>query len=56
MSEFKFVNKTGHSVALRDSLLNNLESGADNFSRKITSLVVEGKKDVLAVSTLSVFD
>ena len=49
VTEFKFVNKRKQSVALKDCLLNNVEMGLSNFSRKITALTVEGKKKLLGL-------
>ena len=47
--EYKFQNSRKQSVALRDSILNNLEFAINDFSRKITAMVVENKKQLLAV-------
>ena len=45
---FKFTNARKQSVEIKDSLLNNLQFGVDDFSRKITSLTTSGQNKLLA--------
>ena len=49
VKEFKFVNNRSQTVALQDSLLNNLEFKVHDFSRKVTEMFVEKKKNLLAI-------
>ena len=49
IKEFKLVNNRRQSVALKDTLLNNLEFIVNDFSRKITAMVIEDKKKLLAL-------
>ena len=44
VSEFKFKNLRHQSVALQDTLLNNLLPGVTPFSQKITSLCIDKRK------------
>ena len=49
IAEYKFTNSRRQSVALKDSLLNNVDFGINNFTRKITGFTLEGKKKLLAI-------
>ena len=49
IAEYKFTNNRSQTVALKDTLLNNMEFGVSNFARKVTSMTVEGKKKLLAL-------
>ena len=50
VAEFKFTNSRNQTVAMKDTLLNNLELKIDNFGRKITSLATaDGSKKLLAL-------
>ena len=47
--EFKFVNARNQSVAIQDTLVNNLEFEVTDFSRAVTELYVENNKKLLAL-------
>ena len=50
VSEFKLSNNRRQDVAIRDSLLNNLQLGDDNFNKQITSFSTgKGSRKALAL-------
>lgn len=46
---FKFTNQRKQTVAMKDTLLNNLQFGVNDFSRKVTALTTGGKNKLLAL-------
>ena len=49
VGEFKFVNKRNEVATFAETILNHFESGIDMFSKKVTSLIIENKKDLLVL-------
>ena len=47
--EFKFVTARNQSVAIQDTLVNNLEFEVTDFSRAVTELYVENNRKLLAM-------
>ena len=49
VGEYKFSNKKGESCAFPETLLNNFEFEVNGFSKRVTKMVVEDKKELLAL-------
>ena len=47
--EFKFENQRRESIALGETIFNNLEFGVNSFSKFVTSMYVNNKKELLAL-------